>query len=101
MSQDFSRNYPIPISMELLDTRQGRELCKPLNDFENAVFGPDFACDLAQIKPWIDSGCLMYSAVCGEAVAGRRNILSVVSVLITTSLSRDLMIAGRIPEYEL
>jgi hypothetical protein len=39
--------------------------------------------------------------VCGEAVAGRRNILSVVSVLITTSLSRDRMIAGQIPEYEL
>ena len=91
----------MPLSMEVLDSRQSGELCVSLNDFENAVFGPDFACDLAQIKPWIDSGCLMYSAVCGEAVPGRQNILAVVSVLITTSRSRDRMIAGRIPEYEL
>ncbi|MSU56956.1 MAG: hypothetical protein EXS35_02030 [Pedosphaera sp.] len=101
MSQHLSQTDPNTLSTELLDNRQCRELCAPLNDYENAVFGPDFACDLAQIQPWVDSDCLMYSAVCGEAVAGRRRILSVVSVLITTSLSRDQMIAGRIPESEL
>ena len=89
------------LSTELLDNRRCQALIPQLNDFENTVFGPDFACGCAQIQPWIDSGCLLYSAVSGEAVAGQRRILSVTSVFITTSLARDRMLLGEIPDYEL
>src|SRR5207249_3625508 len=71
------------------------------NDFENDVFGPDFACAQEQIKPWVDSGCLLYAVVCGEAVPGRRTILGATSVLITSSRSRDRLLTGQIAEYEL
>jgi hypothetical protein len=39
--------------------------------------------------------------VCGEAVAGRRRILSLVSVFITTSVERDRLLTGQIADYEL
>jgi hypothetical protein len=92
---------PVPFSTELLDNRLCIDLAEKLNDFENAVFGPDFACRFEQIKPWVDSGCLFYSAVSGEAVEGRQKILSAVSVFITTSRSRDLLLTGQISECEL
>jgi hypothetical protein len=101
MPKDYFETLPVPFSTELLDAAQCRPLSAHLNDFENAVFGPDFACKYEQIQPWVESGCLLYAAVCGEAVEGRRKILSAVSVFITTSSSRDLLLAGRIPECEL
>src|SRR5437588_9488750 len=101
MSDKFLEILPVPLSTELLDSGQCQPLSGRLNDFENAVFGPDFACDYEQIKPWVESGCLFYAAVRGEAVEGRQNILSAVSIFITTSYSRDLLLAGRILECEL
>jgi len=91
----------VPFATTLLDSRECLQVHKQINDFENSVWGPDFACDDDQIQPWVDSGCLFYAAVSGEAVLGRRQILSVVSVFVTTKGSRDLMLAGRIPEFEL
>jgi hypothetical protein len=101
MSLNSPEYIPDTLQTELLDTSGSRPWLRQLNDFENQVFGPDFACDLKAIRPWIDSGCLFYSAVCGEAVPGRRRILSLVSVFITTSASRDRLMAGEIADYEL
>jgi hypothetical protein len=89
------------LSTELLDNRQCRDLFRPLNDFENEIFGPDFACDCEKVQPWLDSGSLFYAAVTGEAVAGHRRILSILSVFITTSVARNRMLRGEIPDYEL
>src|SRR5438552_698299 len=101
MSETYSEAMPVPLSTELLDTRRCLEFYPQLNDFENDVFGPDFACPHEQIKPWADSGCLFYAVVCGEAVAGRRTILSETSLLITSSRSRDRLLTGQIADYEL
>ncbi len=89
------------LATDLLDNRRCREIIPQLNDFENAVFGSDFACHCAQIQPWVDSGCLLYSAVAGEAVPGQRRILSVLSVFVTTSAARDRLMLGEIADYEL
>jgi hypothetical protein len=101
MHQKYLLSLPVPFSTALLDARHCLRLSEQLNDFENAVFGPDFACSFGQIRPWVDSGCLFYSAVCGEAVQGRQTILSAASVLVTTSRSRDRLLSGKIPEHEL
>ena len=101
MSQSFLEIGLDTLSIELLDNRHCQKLIPQLNDFENMVFGPDFACDSAHIQPWVDSGCLLYSAVTGEAVAGQRRILSVLSVFVTTSRARDQMLRGEIPDYGL
>lgn len=89
------------LATELLDNQQCREWLPQLNDFENGVFGPDFACTNGQLQHWVDSGCLFYSAVTGEAVAGHRRILSVLSVFITGGVARDRMLLGEIQDYEL
>lgn len=89
------------LATELLDNQQCREWLPQLNDFENGVFGPDFTCTCGQIQPWLDSGCLFYSAVTGEAVPGHRRILSVLSVFITGGVARDRMLLGEIQDYEL
>lgn len=97
----ITESIPETLSTHLLDNALCGALLRQLNDFENMVFGPDFACDFGAIQPWVDSGCLFYSAVCGEAVPGRRRILSLVSVFITTCSSRDRMLAGEIADFEL
>jgi hypothetical protein len=89
---------PNPLSFELLDTRQCLEVGPQLNEFENTIFGPDFSCVYECFRPWVESGSLFYSAVCGEAVAGRSTILSVASVLITDAASRDQMLRGEITD---
>ncbi len=98
---NLSDSIPTTLSVQLLDTHQCRELSVHINEFENNIFGPDFSCDYEKIKPWVDSGRLFYAAVCGEAVAGRRNILSLASAFITHTLSRDQLLAGEIADYEL
>jgi len=89
------------LNTELLANQACQQYLRQLNDFENEVFGPDFACDWRQIQPWIDSGCLFYSAIFGEAVAGQRRILSLASIFITSSLERDRLLLGQIADYEL
>jgi hypothetical protein len=89
------------LATELLDNRRCRELLPQLNEFENQVFGPDFSGSTECLQPWIDSGCLFYAAMHGEAVAGRSRILSVLSVFITTGVARDRMLLGEISDYQL
>ena len=89
------------LSTELLDNAGCRSLVVPLNDMENQIFGPDFTCNTEQIQPWVESGCLLYSAVTGEAVAGHRRILSALSVFMTTAEARDRMLLGEIADYEM
>src|SRR5258706_3559180 len=89
---------PNPLSFELLDTRACLEVGPQLNEFENTIFGPDFPCDYECFRPWVESGCLFYSIVCGEAVAGRSSVLSVASVLVTDAESRDRMMRGEITD---
>ena len=101
MNRTRFSNDSVPLSTRLLDTRECLQLSPQINEFENSVFGPDFACDEAQIRPWIDSGCLFYAAVCGEAVPDRPKIFSVLSVFLTNSLSQELLVDGRILECEL
>lgn len=101
MNGDLTQSELELLSTALLDNRRCRDLMTQLNDFENEVFGPDFACDRAQLRQWIDSGCLLYAAVTGEAVSGQRRILSALSVFITTAAARDRMLLGQIADYEL
>ncbi len=89
------------LSTELLDNRRCQSIVGDLNDFENEVFGPDFACDRHHLQTWADSGCLLYAAVTGEAVAGRRRVLSALSVFVTTAAARDRMLLGHIPDFEM
>src|SRR5438445_13260765 len=100
MNHQLSDPLGNTLSTELLDNADCQQYLGQLNDFENEVFGPDFTCDWSQIHPWIDSGCLFYSAVCGEAVAGQRRILSVAAVFITTSLERDRLLLGQPADYD-
>jgi len=89
------------LATQLVDNAGCRELVVPLNDWENLIFGPDFTCNTEQIQPWVHSGCLFYSAVTGEAVAGHRRILSALSVFITTAAARDRMLLGEIADFEM
>ncbi|HYV29684.1 MAG TPA: hypothetical protein VEO53_01030 [Candidatus Binatia bacterium] len=101
MSEPLSQSAADTLSTALLDNRGCQKLLPKLHEFENAVFGPDFTCDYVEIQPWVDSGCLFYSAVYGEAVEGQQRILSLASVFLTTSFSRDRLLAGHIADYEL
>src|SRR5919108_717152 len=94
-------SIPHPLSVGLRDTRQCRGFALPICEFENSVFGPDFACTPESIRAWFDSGCLFCAAICGEAVAGRERILSVISALLTSEASRDRLLRGEISDEEL
>jgi hypothetical protein len=94
-------SIPHPLSVGLRNSRQCRLLAGPICEFENLVFGPDFACDPESIQSWFDSGCLFCAAVCGEAVAGREHLLSIISALLTSEASRDRMLRGEITDEEL
>ena len=72
-----------------------------LDTFENAVFGPDFAIAPEDTEAWAESGCWFCATVTGQAVVGRRQILSMVSVLVTTIKSRDHLLAGNAAEGQL
>ena len=101
MNQELPQGDLEMLSTELLDDAACRELLAPLNDMENSIFGPDFTCNTAQVQQWFDSGCLLYSAVTGEAVVGHRRILSALSVFITTAAARDRMLLGEITDIEM
>ena len=92
---------PHPLAIGLRDTRHSRELAAPICEFENAVFGPDFACAPASIRSWFDSGCLFSAAICGEAVAGRERVLSVITALLTSETSRDRLFRAEITDGDL
>ena len=92
---------PHPLSIELRDTIHCHELAELICEFENFVFGPDFACPVDSIRSWFDSGCLFCAAVCGEAVPGRERILSVMSTLLTTERARDQLLLGEIMDTDL
>lgn len=87
--------------VEVLDTRSCLEMLPRLNEFENSVFGPDFAIAPEEMDAWADSGCWFCAAVTGQAVVGRRQVLSMLSVLVTTTGSRDRMLAGLVSESQL
>jgi hypothetical protein len=76
-------------------------LSAQINEFENEVFGPDFFCRYERFRPWVESGCLFYAAVCGEAVAGFKKVLSVASILLTTETSKERLLRGEIPDWSL
>jgi hypothetical protein len=97
----LSESFLSPVAIALSNTRQCRPLAAQINDFENAVFGPDFSCAYEAIRPWGESGSLFCAAVCGEVVAGCRKVFSVASVLVTTEASRDRLFRGEIADYEL
>jgi hypothetical protein len=96
-----AEHFPDPVQVHLLNTAECYELGPQINDFDNAIFGPDFYCSYETIRPWVESGNLFSSVVCAEAVAGHRRILSAASLLITSRTSRDHLFAGRIRDYEL
>ncbi len=101
MKLDLPQNDLELLSTQLVDNAGCRDLIVQLNDMENLIFGPDFNCNNTQIQPWVESGCLFYAAVTGEAVAGYRRILSAVSVFITTAAARDRMLLGEIADFEM
>jgi hypothetical protein len=89
------------LTIELLDNHGCQKLIPQLNDFENSVFGSDFACDSENAQPWIDSGCSFYAAICDQPVNGQLRVLSAVSALVTTSRERQRLLSGDILDYEL
>lgn len=89
------------LSIDLLDTWSLLDLLPRLNELENSVFGPDFAGSPEELEAWAESGCWFCAAVSGQAVVGRRQIFSMLSVLVTTSDSRDRMMAGQSSESQL
>ena len=71
------------------------------HNFENAAFGPDFACRLTEVKPWLESGSLFYAAV----VRVRKNFVpeveSVLSILLVDGDSAHTFLDGTRRETDL
>ena len=89
------------LAVEVLDTWRCLELAPKLGEFEDSVFGPDFAMPNDAMDRWAKSGSLFYAAITGQAVVGRLQIFSLLSVLVTTSQCRDELLAGELLESEL
>lgn len=89
------------LALELLDTSDCIAFLSQVTAFEDFIFGPDFAICNDEMKCWAESGSWFCAAVSGQAVVGRQQIFSLLSVLVTTTESRDRLIAGKITESEL
>ncbi len=87
--------------VELQDTWSCLELLPQLEAFENSVFGPEFAIAAEDMRTWAESGSWFCAAVTGQAVVGRQQIFSILSILVTTTESRDLLLAGQSSEGQL
>lgn len=97
----YSLSESNSLVLELLDTSSCLVLLPQVTAFEDYVFGPDFAICSDEMKTWADSGSWFCAAVSGQAVVGRQQIFSLLSVLVTTAESRDRLMAGEIAESEL
>lgn len=89
------------LCVELLDTAACLELVPELEAFEHSVFGPDFAIAPAEMRAWAESGSWFCAAVTGQAVVGRRQIFSMLSILVSSAQSRDRLLAGKCAEGQL
>ncbi len=89
------------LTLEVLDTWNCLDLLPQLTSLEDNVFGPDFTFPEKDMQAWANSGSWFCAAVTGQAVVGRRQIFSLLSVLVTTGESRDRLLAGEISECEL
>jgi hypothetical protein len=89
------------LALELLDTSGCLDLLAELEHLENSVFGPDFTVPHETMLGWARSGGWFCAAVTGQAVVGRQQIFSMLSILLTTEQSRDLLLAGYCTESEL
>lgn len=89
------------LTLEVLDTWSCLDLLPQLTSLENHVFGPDFTIPDKEMQAWANSGSWYCAAVTGQAVVGRHQIFSLLSVLIATGESRDRLLAGEINENEL
>lgn len=89
------------VALELLDTWSCLEILPQLEAFENSVFGPDFAIAPEDIRAWAESGSWLCAAIAGQAVVGRQQIFSMLSVLVTTNESRIRLLAGQASEGQL
>jgi hypothetical protein len=98
---DRSASESNALAVELLDTRGCFELLPQLGAFEDFVFGPDFAITPEVMRIWAESGSWFCAAVTGQAVVGRHQIFSLLSIFVTTTESRDLLLAGRQAEGDL
>lgn len=98
-----ARSAPLSnsLALEVLDTSRCLQMRPQLESFESNVFGPDFAVGPAEMKNWADSGSWCCAAVIGQAVVGRQQVFSMLSILVTTAASRDCLLAGEISEAEL
>lgn len=96
-----TQNENNSLAVELLDTRRCLQLLPQLEGFENSVFGPDFAIPSDEMRAWAKSGSWFCAAVTGQAVVGRQQIFSILSILVTTIESRDLLVSGQISEGQL
>lgn len=96
-----SSNLSQSLFVEILDTRQCLDIVPELNSFEDSVFGPDFAVSLGEMEKWAESGCWFCAAVTGQAVPGRRQVFSMLSVLITTAKSKSRLLEGELTENQL
>lgn len=76
-------------------------VARDLNEFENLTFGPDFACQLEQVRPWLISGDLFYSAIGDTDEKKRTSVVSVASILLVDAASRDELVAGQLREADL
>ena len=89
------------LALEVLGTARCLQLRPQIEAFESHVFGPDFAVGNAEMDNWTKSGSWCCAAVVGQAVVGRQQVFSILSLLVTTAASRDALLAGEISEAEL
>lgn len=94
-------SIPQPLEIRLRRTEGCAELSDSICEFENSVFGPDFAYSASSLRSWYDSGSMFSAAICGTAVAGRYRILGLVSALLTDEASRDRLLQGEITDSDL
>lgn len=80
-------SIPQPLEVQLCRTQGCAELSDSICQFENGLFGPDFAYSAESLRSWYDSGCMFSAAMCGTAVAGRHRILALVSAFLTDEAS--------------
>lgn len=92
---------PQPLAVGLRNTPASSMVAESICEFENAVFGPDFAYSASSIRAWFASGCFFCATMSGAAVAGRERVLAVVSALVTDEISQQRLLNGEISDGEL
>jgi hypothetical protein len=86
---------------QLLTAAQCLRIGRTLHQFESAELGVDFRSSSDDFAHWFESRSLFYAAICRSAAGPIREIAAVVSVFVANRRSSELLIRGKIAEFEL